>query len=188
MMRFKHLKKQEWAYIYNNIRKNKILRYINNISYRNMILMISLIVTVAIAYTDLGEFSKAQTDNMNMNPIIMHIHPHLSLVVNGTSVTVPAQIGIDPSLWKDHSLDEFGMQSMPEMDMSAMAPLHTHDDSGIVHVESTVNRNYTLGDFLNVWGLNLNGKTVKMTINDKPLTDFMDHVLRDGEQIKLEVQ
>jgi hypothetical protein len=80
------------------------------------------------------------------------------------------------------------MQSMPEMNMSAMAPLHTHDNSGIIHVESTVNRNYTLGEFLNVWGLNLNSKIVKMTINNMPFTDFRDHILKDGEQIKLEVQ
>ena len=98
--------------------------------------MLSLIVTVAIAYTGLGELSKAQTDDMSMNPIIMHIHPQLSLIVNGTPVVVPPQIVIGPSLWKDHSLDEFGMQSMPEMNMSAMAPLHTHDSSGIIHVES----------------------------------------------------
>jgi hypothetical protein len=80
------------------------------------------------------------------------------------------------------------MQSMPEMNMSAMAPLHTHDDSGIVHVESTINKNYTLGEFLNIWGLNLEGKTVKMTMNGKPMTDFRNHVLMDGEQITLEIQ
>jgi hypothetical protein len=116
-----------------------------------------------------------------MNPITMHIHPQLSLLVNGISINVPEQIGIDPSMWKDHTLDEFGMQSIPEMNMSAMAPLHTHDSSGVVHVESTVNRNYTLGEFLD-------GKTVKMEVNGKPLADFRNHVLRDGEQIKLEVQ
>jgi sulfur carrier protein ThiS len=77
---------------------------------------------------------------------------------------------------------------MPEMNMSGMAPLNTHDNSGIVHVESTVNRNYTLEEFLNIWGLNLDGKVVKITTNGKPQADFRDHVLRDGEQIKLEVQ
>jgi hypothetical protein len=74
------------------------------------------------------------------------------------------------------------------MNMSAMDPLHAHDDSGIVHVESTVNRNYQLGEFLNIWGLNLVGKTVKMTVNGKPLKGFRDHVLSDSEQIKLVVQ
>jgi hypothetical protein len=180
--------KRELAYDYSCTCKNKVSGSISNVSYRNVILVLSLIVTVAIAYTGLGELSKAQTDDMSMNPIIMHIHPQLSLIVNGTPVVVPPQIGIDPSLWKDHSLDEFGMQSMPEMNMSAMAPLHTHDSSGIIHVESTVNKNYTLGDFLDIWGLNLNSKVVNMATNDVPFTGFSDYILKDGDKIKLEVQ
>ncbi len=64
---------------------------------------------------------------------------------------MPAQIGIAPSLWKDHSLDQNGMQSM-NMVMPGMAPLHTHDTSGIIHVESNTVRPYTLGEFLNIWG------------------------------------
>ena len=91
-------------------------------------------------------------------------------------------------MWNDHSLDDFGMQSMPEMNMVAMAPLHTHDGSGIVHVESTINRDYTLGEFLNIWGLNLDGKKVKMTTDGIPVSDFKEHIFRDGEKIKLEVQ
>jgi hypothetical protein len=180
--------KRESAYDDSSVIDHRIFEHIRSIPRVSVTLMLSLIVIVVIGYIGPEQISKAQTDSMNMNPIIMHIHPQLKLLGNGTPVTVPAQIGIDPSLWKDHSLDEFGMQSMQEMNMSAMAPLHTHDDSGILHVESTINRNYTLGEFLNVWGLDLSGKTVEMTINDKPLTDFMDHVLRDGEQIKLEVR
>src|SRR5712691_7626610 len=74
-------------------------------------------------------------------PIIMHFHPHLSLMIDGKSVTVPSQIGIDTSLWKDHSLDQYGMQAMSN-GMTGMAPLHTHDASGTIHVESNANRNY----------------------------------------------
>jgi hypothetical protein len=148
-----------------------------------ILLSLILIATALIGHEELG---KAQSDSMD--PITMHIHPHLSILVNGTLYSVPAQIGIVPSLWKDHSLDNYGMQSMPEMKMSAMTPLHTHDNSGIVHVESTVNRNYALGEFLNIWGLHLDGKTVKMTVDGKPLPDFRNHILRDGEQIRLEVQ
>lgn len=80
------------------------------------------------------------------------------------------------------------MQAMPEMDMKGMAPLHTHDDSGILHVESTVKRDYTLGEFLKTWGLNLDGKTIKVTVNDKPINDFRNHTLRDGEQIRLDIK
>jgi sulfur carrier protein ThiS len=177
---------QELTYNHRNVSSYDILRRITNVRCKSMMMMLSLIVIVMIGQIDHEKLGKAQSDIMS--PIIMHIHPQLSLLVNGTSVTVPAQIGIVPSLWKGHSLDKFGMQSMAEMNMSAMAPLHTHDNSGIIHVESTVNRNYTLGEFLNIWGLNLDGMVVKMTTNGKPLTDFKNHILRDGEQIKLEVQ
>jgi hypothetical protein len=34
--------------------------------------------------------------------------------------------------------------------MPGMAPLHTHDSSGIIHVESVVDRNYTLDEFLDM--------------------------------------
>jgi hypothetical protein len=145
--------------------------------------LILLIVTGLIGY---DEPIKAQSDNTN--PIIMHIHPRLDVLENGSPIIVPAQVGIDPSMWHDHSLDEFGMQAMPEMNMIAMAPLHTHDNSGIVHVESTINRNYTLGEFLNIWGLNLKDKTVKATTNDKPLENFREHIFSDDEQIRLEIQ
>jgi sulfur carrier protein ThiS len=172
-----------------NVSKRKILSYTKNALCKNVIVAIlSLSVIVVIGSIGQEEIIRAQSDDMSMNPITMHIHPELSLLVKDNSLTVPAQIGIDASLWKNHTLDEFGMQLMPEMNMSAMAPLHTHHSSGTIHVESTVNRNYTLGDFLNVWGLNVDGKTVRMAVNGKPLTDFKDHVLKDGEQIKLEIQ
>ncbi|HEY1331353.1 MAG TPA: hypothetical protein VGH10_07765 [Actinomycetota bacterium] len=66
----------------------------------------------------------------------MHIHAHLDVFVEGRSVPVPAQIGIDPQA-------------------GFLAPLHTHDGSGIVHVESPVVRTYTLGEFFDVWGVRL---------------------------------
>jgi hypothetical protein len=179
--------KQELTYGDNNINKHEIHRHIRNVSYRNVILMLSLIIVIVIGYIGHEELDAAQSDNMNMNPIIMHIHPQLSLLVNSTSFSVPAQIGIDPSLWINHSLDKYGMQSMPEMNMLAMAPLHTHDNSGIIHVESSINRNYTLGEFLNVWGLNLDGKTIKITVDGKPLQDFRNHILEDGQEIRLEI-
>ena len=49
------------------------------------------------------------TSNNNNKPIIIHIHPHLNVTIDGKKATVPAYIGIEPSLWKDHSLDQFGM-------------------------------------------------------------------------------
>jgi hypothetical protein len=63
----------------------------------------------------------------------VHIHQHLDLYVDGRKVVVPARVGIDPAV--------------------GYAPLHTHDPSGVIHVESPTVRTYTLGEFFAVWGV-----------------------------------
>jgi hypothetical protein len=68
-----------------------------------------------------------------MEGTAVHIHQHLDLYVDGGKVVVPAGIGIDPAV--------------------GYAPLHTHDPSGVVHVESPTVRTYTLGQFFAVWGV-----------------------------------
>ena len=64
----------------------------------------------------------------------VHIHQHLDVVVNGRIFPVPALIGINIA-------------------QRFITELHTHDESGIIHVESPTNRTFTLGDFFDVWGL-----------------------------------
>src|SRR5256712_10065638 len=56
----------------------------------------------------------------------VHWHPHLSVTLNGSPFTVPADIGIVASLWKDHPLDQYG---------SGAAALHTPDPSGTIPLE-----------------------------------------------------
>ena len=63
----------------------------------------------------------------------VHIHQHLDLYVDGRKVPVPAGVGIDPAV--------------------GYAPLHTHDASGVIHVESPTVRTYTLGELFAVWGV-----------------------------------
>jgi len=62
----------------------------------------------------------------------LHIHAHLDVFVSGKRVRVPAGIGIG---------DGF------------ISQLHTHDASGIIHVESPTVRPFTLGQFVGVWGV-----------------------------------
>lgn len=64
----------------------------------------------------------------------LHIHQHLDIFVNDKPVTVPADIGIN-------------------YDARFISPLHTHDRTGIIHVESDVVRDFTLGQFFDVWGV-----------------------------------
>src|SRR5919201_239751 len=61
---------------------------------------------------------------LSQEALAFHIHQHLDIFVNGKKVAVPAFIGID--------------------DGSFITELHTHDASGIIHVESAQTKPYTL--------------------------------------------
>ncbi len=134
------------------------------------------------------------TFNTTSKKIIIHIHPLLNVTVDGSPLVVPGGIGINSSVWNDHSFDQYGMGPMKmsmgstSMIMQGMAPLHTHDTSGTIHVESNEIRNYTLGKFLDNWGIDLDGKIVKLSVDGKPIKDYRYHILRDNEHMILNIE
>ena len=140
-------------------------------------------IPIGIAVIVLGLIIVTQAQEHGLGAkIVYHIHPHLSMKTDGKPVTVPQGIGINSSLYKDHSLDKF---STPEI-----APIHTHDRTGTIHVEATVIRDFTLGQLLNIWGLDLNNKPVHVFVNGKAITppdSFRNHVFRDGENITMAI-
>lgn len=72
--------------------------------------------------------------------------------------------------------------------MEGMSPLHTHDSSGLIHVESNTVRNYFLGEFLDIWkGLNIDGKNVIGSVDSKPVSDFRNIPLSDRAKIILDI-
>ncbi|HXM58216.1 MAG TPA: hypothetical protein VOB72_22645 [Candidatus Dormibacteraeota bacterium] len=62
---------------------------------------------------------------------LFHIHAHLAIYADGQPRTVPAQIGIPGT---------------------CLYWLHSHDTDGVIHVESPVQRTYTLGNWFDIWG------------------------------------
>jgi hypothetical protein len=126
-----------------------------------------------------GEFA---LEEVHANPaLVMHIHAQIEVQKAGQKVPVPAEIGIARELWHDHSLDQFGPSK------ALLAPLHTHDGTGTIHIESVVNRDYTLGEFLSIWGMDA-GKVVKATSSEAgEIEDFQNHVLARNEKITLEI-
>src|SRR6266540_3128525 len=72
-------------------------------------LVLALTAGLAVAWSRTVGSSGGMNDG-GMNGM-MHIHPVLHITVNGQPVTIPANIGIDSSLWNDHSLDSYGMMS-----------------------------------------------------------------------------
>ena len=141
----------------------------------------SLVAVVVFGFSVLLESSAASTN------MVMHTHVNLNVTIGGKPITVPSHIGItqtgifvDHSLFADHSLDKYGMEGM--------SPLHTHDYSGIIHVESNTVRTYTLGEFLDIWkGLNTDGKNVIASVDGKPVSDFRNIPLNDKAKIVLDI-
>ena len=61
-----------------------------------------------------------------------HIHAHLDIFVDGKPYAIPQGVGIMPS-------------------QKCLYWVHTHDPSGIIHVESPEARSFTLGQFFEIW-------------------------------------
>lgn len=108
-------------------------------------------------------------------PLAQHIHPGLTILIDGKERAIPADIGVGPT---------------------GALPIHTHDDSGAIHVESTSVQRFRLRDFFTVWGQpfdrkrlldrTANGRTkITMTVDGRPSTAFGSLVLRDFQEITI---
>jgi hypothetical protein len=75
--------------------------------------------------------------------VAYHIHAHLTIYASGARQVVPAGIGIPGP---QQVIDGFVAGG------KCLYWLHTHDATGVVHIESPVRRGYTLGQFFDVWG------------------------------------
>jgi hypothetical protein len=110
-----------------------------------------------------------------------HYHAHLDILYQGQPIPVPAGVGITSSCfyW-----------------------LHTHDTSGIIHIEAPkdqVNTKFTLGQLFQIWGQPLNshqvatipvskGQQVKAWVDGKPFRgDPSKIVFASHERIVLEI-
>lgn len=77
---------------------------------------------------------------------LFHIHAHLTIFVNGAARQVPAAIGIPGAVSQNTPTGPFIGSG------TCFYWLHTHAADGIVHIESPVQRTYTLGQFFDEWG------------------------------------
>jgi hypothetical protein len=105
---------------------------------------------------------------------VLHIHQHLDLFDAGRHLTVPANVGIDAS-------------------GRYLAALHTHDTTGIMHVESPTVVSYTLGQFFAVWGVRLDARCVgdlcaggskrlRVWVDGKPVAGDPTRIVLDEHQ------
>jgi hypothetical protein len=121
---------------------------------------------------------------------VFHIHTHLTIFVNGQQRQVPPAIGIPGAVAQQTSAGPFIGSG------TCFYWLHTHAADGIIHIESPVERTYTLGEFFDEWGQPLgpgqvgpatgkvtaivNGKVFKGNPRDVPLGSHEDLQLDVG--------
>jgi hypothetical protein len=103
-----------------------------------------------------------------------HFHVHITLYVDGRETPVPSQVGVDPST-------------------QTLAAIHTHDDTGIIHMEAG-EKNFAppLQDVFNVWGVRFNSDCiggycggVEMWVNGTPNTQLGTYVLHEHDVITI---
>jgi hypothetical protein len=94
---------------------------------------------------------------------VEHIHAHLDIRVDGNPIEVPADIGIDQT-------------------RGSISPLHTHDASGVVHIESPVKRQFTVGELFSEWDVSLSESNIGAlrASSDKSLRVFVNGVPQSG--------
>jgi hypothetical protein len=86
--------------------------------------------------------------------LVFHIHAHLTIFVNGQARQVPAGIGIPGAVATQTPAGPFIESG------TCFYWLHTHAPDGIIHIESPVQRTYTLGEFFDEWGQPLSATQV----------------------------
>ena len=119
----------------NTVRKQKSLRRRNRHTFAIAIIAVAVAAGLGAYFVAAPAFASPPFPGITGESWI-HVHPYLAIEIDGTNVTIPAGVGI---------LDG----------ESVFEPIHTHDASGLLHVElsqSDANsRNYTLGDFFTIW-------------------------------------
>jgi hypothetical protein len=83
--------------------------------------------------------------------VVYHIHSHLAIFDKGQQQVVPRGIGIPGPQQVQDGFVESG---------KCFYWLHTHDTTGVIHVESPTKRTYTLGQFFDIWGQPLSANQV----------------------------
>jgi hypothetical protein len=93
---------------------------------------------------------------------LVHFHAHLDVFDNGQPVTVPAYVGID-------------------FTKAVISPLHTHFDTGVLHVESAATEAVTLGQFLTEWGVRITDGCIGDVCAPGPIALYVNGQQQTGD-------
>lgn len=134
---------------------------------------IAVAIIIVVYFSD-SATSTGTIQGVGCDPLegtVSHIHAHLDLVVDSKPITIPAEIGIKPN--------------------ECLYWLHTHNTSGVIHIESPQLTTFTLGQFIQVWDntAGISPTFEGVTHGDKNIKVFVNgtEVKNSYENIKLSV-
>ena len=110
-----------------------------------------------------------------------HYHLQLNITINGERIEIPTNIGFEK--------DENG-------ETLFLHPIHTYDNSGRVHVETTKDTTAKLGFFFEIWGEDFSSESIlghsvdeshslEMTVNEQKVDTFEETILEPLIEIEI---
>lgn len=102
----------------------------------------------------------------------LHWHPELVIFVKGVKQEMPANLGVGASF---------------------MAPVHTHEPDGVIHLEFNglvQKKDIALNQFFKSWGKDMRsfGTNLKMTVNGKENTEYENYIMQDKDKIEIQYE
>ena len=98
--------------------------------------------------------------------LVYHNHTKLVIKIQNETQNIPAGIGIIPN--------------------DCIFWLHTHDDSGIIHVESPIKTAFSLDQFLKVWNIFDNSSSFIKNISKNDIAANVSIILENGSTTMLD--
>jgi hypothetical protein len=121
-----------------------------------------------------------------------HVHAHLDVFVNAKPIRVPAGIGInikDPGVTSSKLAD--GTTSYGGIELCrrvCISPLHTHDDTGVLHTETKTVQPNRLGQFFTEWAVRLTPECIGGYCKpEAPIAIYVDGQAYDGDPRDIEL-
>lgn len=112
---------------------------------RRIVIIITAVVLAGVVLVAVGRATAKSIDSIpcvGSEQVTYHVHAHLTIVLNGTRRYYPPE-GVGISLLH-----------------LCLYWLHTHDASGIIHIEAPHRIAPTLGNFFDIWGQPLSRRHV----------------------------
>ena len=157
-----------------------------------MLTLVSVMILTSLYYLNLpdeknpaeeSEYLKSEICYYTIQGIKSDYHYHLQLnvTINGERIEIPTNIGFEK--------DENG-------ETLFLHPIHTYDNSGRVHVETTKNTTAKLGFFFDIWGEDFNSQGIlghsvneshglEMTVNNQKVDTFEETILEPLIEIEI---